>query len=98
MFKIKNAKNFNEDVERVRRAHRNDLENILPLMIITLFYILTSPSPFIAINLIRIAAISRCIHTFAYAIISLQPARLISYLICAAITVYMSFATIFYFF
>src|SRR5436190_1345869 len=33
-----------EDVERVRRAHRNDLENILPFFVVGFCYLLTGPS------------------------------------------------------
>lgn len=53
------------------RAHRNDLENCIPFMIAALLYILTDPSAFIAINLIRAAVIGRIVHTFVYAIVFL---------------------------
>src|ERR1043165_8262854 len=33
-----------EDIERVRRAHRNDLENILPFFVIGFLFVLTGPS------------------------------------------------------
>lgn len=52
------------------RAHRNDLENCIPFMIAALLYILTDPSPFIAINLIRAAVTGRVVHTFVYAIVN----------------------------
>merc|ERR1712080_303720 len=32
-----------ENEERVRRAHRNDMENILPFLILGLLYIFTNP-------------------------------------------------------
>merc|ERR1712026_432270 len=34
-----------EDVERVRRAHLNDMENILPFLILGFLYILVIPQP-----------------------------------------------------
>merc|ERR1712150_411323 len=34
----------NEDVERVRRAHLNDMENILPFFCLGLLYIFTNPA------------------------------------------------------
>merc|ERR1711910_312081 len=34
----------NEDVERVRRAHLNDMENILPFFCLGLLYIFTEPA------------------------------------------------------
>merc|ERR1711936_356007 len=33
----------NEDVERVRRCHQNDLENVLPFVLISAMYITTNP-------------------------------------------------------
>ena len=35
----------NADVERVRRAHQNDLENIPIFLILALFYVTTDPDP-----------------------------------------------------
>src|SRR5437899_12147836 len=32
------------DIERVRRAHRNDLANILPFFVVSFLYVLTRPS------------------------------------------------------
>ena len=34
----------NEDVERVRRAHQNDIENIVPFAILGFIYIFTNPA------------------------------------------------------
>ncbi|XP_060873375.1 microsomal glutathione S-transferase 1-like [Metopolophium dirhodum] len=79
------------DIERVRRAHLNDLENI-PLFIIVCFgYLLTSPNAFIATNLIRLFVASRIIHTIVYAVVVLpQPARGLSWFAGFATTVYMA--------
>lgn len=86
-----------EDVERVRRAHRNDLENILPFIAVAFFYVLTSPQAFIAINLFRAAAIARIVHTLVYAIIPTQPARAISWFVCYGATGYMAVQTALFF-
>merc|ERR1739838_258786 len=43
--KIKKAMAPNEEVERVARAHRNDLENIPIFMILALLYVTTNPDP-----------------------------------------------------
>ncbi|XP_055710913.1 microsomal glutathione S-transferase 1-like [Phlebotomus papatasi] len=84
-----------EEVERVRRAHLNDLENILPLLTIGLIYVLTDPSPMVAVNLFRIAGIIRIIHTVVYAIYPLrQPTRAICFFTCFAITIYMAIVSI----
>ncbi|XP_022165210.1 microsomal glutathione S-transferase 1-like [Myzus persicae] len=79
------------DVERVRRAHLNDLENI-PLFIIVCFgYLLTNPNVFIATNLIRLFVASRIIHTIVYAVVVLpQPARGLSWFAGYATTVFMA--------
>lgn len=54
-------------VERVRRAHLNDLENCIPFLIAALFYIMADPDVEVASWLIRIAVLSRFCHTLVYA-------------------------------
>uniref|UniRef100_A0A240PKK9 Microsomal glutathione S-transferase 1 n=1 Tax=Anopheles atroparvus TaxID=41427 RepID=A0A240PKK9_ANOAO len=86
------------DVERVRRAHRNDLENILPFFTMGLLYMLTNPEPFIAINLFRAVAASRILHTIVYAVVVLpQPARGLSWAVAYVATFYMAVKTIVFF-
>merc|ERR1712098_999643 len=34
----------NENVERVRRAHQNDIENIIPFLFLGLLYVFTNPA------------------------------------------------------
>uniref|UniRef100_A0A182QK51 Microsomal glutathione S-transferase 1 n=1 Tax=Anopheles farauti TaxID=69004 RepID=A0A182QK51_9DIPT len=86
------------DVERVRRAHRNDLENILPYFTIGLLYLLTNPEPFIAINLFRVVAIARILHTLVYAVVVIpQPARGLSWGVAYAATAYMAVKTALFF-
>ena len=89
---------FSEDVERQRRAHLNDLENIPIFIIVAFLYILTSPSTFIAVNLIRLFTLSRIVHTFVYAIYPTQPARGIAFGIGVIITLYMSIQVAFSFY
>ncbi|XP_034482770.1 microsomal glutathione S-transferase 1 isoform X1 [Drosophila innubila] len=79
------------NVERVRRAHRNDLENILPFFIIGLLYTLTNPSAFLAINLFRAVGIARVAHTLVYAVVVVpQPARALAFFVALLATVYMA--------
>uniref|UniRef100_A0A182PZ58 Microsomal glutathione S-transferase 1 n=1 Tax=Anopheles epiroticus TaxID=199890 RepID=A0A182PZ58_9DIPT len=86
------------DVERVRRAHRNDMENILPFFAIGLLYTLTNPEPFIAINLFRAVAIARIVHTIVYAVVVIpQPARGLSWAIAYFATAYMAVKTALFF-
>lgn len=77
-----------EDIERARRAHRNDLENILPYFGVGLLYALTNPSPTAA----RVAFIgytgARVLHSIFY-IMQLQPYRTLVFVIAQVIMVLM---------
>ncbi|XP_017853196.1 microsomal glutathione S-transferase 1 isoform X1 [Drosophila busckii] len=78
-------------VERVRRAHRNDMENILPYFIMSLIYICTNPTEAVACNLFRVAAVARILHTLVYAVYPVpQPARIIAFATMMLITFYMA--------
>ncbi|EDV91942.1 microsomal glutathione S-transferase 1 [Drosophila grimshawi] len=81
---------FNDaNVERVRRAHRNDLENILPFLLLTLAYVSCGPHPLAAKLLIRIGASARLLHTLVYAVFPMpQPTRAISFFITFSIMIY----------
>lgn len=87
----------NEEVERVRRAHLNDLENIIAFVLVGFFYTLTAPSAYLAVNLFRVAAIGRLVHTVVYAIIPMQPARALAWFACYATTIYMGIQVLFFF-
>jgi len=63
-----------EAVERVRRNHLNDLENIPIFLILALFYVTINPSPSTALWHFRIFTASRIIHTLSYQL-GLQPFR-----------------------
>ncbi|XP_050358607.1 microsomal glutathione S-transferase 1-like [Nymphalis io] len=78
------------DVERVRRAHLNDLENIPVFWILGAFYLTTGPPSEWATLLFRVYTASRVIHTIVYAIRPLpQPARGFAYDIPNFIMLYM---------
>ncbi|KAF2895784.1 hypothetical protein ILUMI_10386 [Ignelater luminosus] len=87
-----------DDVERVRRAHLNDLENI-PAFIITSFaYILTNPEIEFATLLFKAFTAARFVHTFVYALYVVpQPARALSFFVGLLITLYMAFVSIYHF-
>jgi len=69
-----------ESVERVRRAHLNDLENVLPFLIIGLLYVGSNPSASCALLYFRVFTACRMLHTVVYAIVVMpQPARALSY-------------------
>jgi glutathione S-transferase len=52
-----------ENVERVRRAHLNDLENIPAFLIAGFFYVCSEPNVTLALWLIRVAVLARIGHT-----------------------------------
>lgn len=73
------------------RAHRNDLEAIVPYLIVSFIYVLTDPKPVVAINLFRVSFGCRLVHTIVYAIYVVpQPARSISFFVVYGITWYMA--------
>ncbi|XP_015120777.1 microsomal glutathione S-transferase 1 [Diachasma alloeum] len=85
------------DVERARRAHLNDLENILPWAVSTAVWLTTSPDPWLAAVLIKTFAISRILHSIVYAVIVIpQPARFLAFGVGFLITIYQSVTTILY--
>ncbi|XP_066954722.1 microsomal glutathione S-transferase 1-like [Macrobrachium rosenbergii] len=62
----KEVKTNDPDVERVRRAHQNDLENIPVFWILGLLYILTDPSVALSKIIFRVYTMSRIIYTVLY--------------------------------
>ncbi|KAF7279798.1 microsomal glutathione S-transferase 1-like [Rhynchophorus ferrugineus] len=93
MHKVKVS--HNESVERVRRAHLNDLENIPIFLLISLGYLSTGPSYDLALYLFRAFALGRFLHTFVYAIVVIpQPARVLSWSVGYVVTIYMAVSTL----
>lgn len=68
------------DVERVRRCHQNDLENIIPYVAISLLYTLTGPALSEALLHFRVFAGSRIFHTVSYVLPLPQPCRAFSWM------------------
>ncbi|NXC03358.1 MGST1 transferase, partial [Orthonyx spaldingii] len=79
------------DVERVRRGHLNDLENIVPFVGIGLLYALSSPELSMALLHFRIFTGARILHTFAYLIPLPQPGRGLSWAVGYAVTFSMAY-------
>ncbi|OXA63535.1 microsomal glutathione S-transferase 1 [Folsomia candida] len=78
------------DVERVRRAHLNDLENILPFFATAFLYCFTSPAYGTANLLFKVFTGARILHTLVYAVFPVpQPARAISFFVAMFVQVYM---------
>jgi len=65
-------------IERLRRAHQNDLENILPFFAVSFLYTLTGPTYRVAWWLLWTFTTARILHTICYAF-GLQPWRTVVY-------------------
>ncbi|KAJ3642964.1 hypothetical protein Zmor_025709 [Zophobas morio] len=80
-----------DDVERVRRAHLNDLENI-PLFWTTAFvFLFAKPPVWLACLMFFTFVIARIGHTIVYAVyVVRQPARAVCFLTGLVITLYMA--------
>ena len=66
------------DIERVRRAHQNDLENILPFFLVGFLFALTRP-PLLAAEICFVGfALARILHSVFY-VRAMQPHRTIAF-------------------
>lgn len=89
----------NDKVDRAVGAHRNDLENIVPYILVSFTYAMTAPYPIVAVNLFRIGAAFRIFHTIVYAVFPLrQPARFIGFVVPLLIMIYMAVWSSLFFF
>ncbi|XP_034434724.1 microsomal glutathione S-transferase 1-like [Hippoglossus hippoglossus] len=79
------------DVERVRRCHLNDLENIVPFVVIGLLYALTAPELSAALLHFRIFAGARIFHTVAYVGALPQPSRALGWILGLMVTFSMAY-------
>uniref|UniRef100_UPI00398F79C7 microsomal glutathione S-transferase 1-like n=1 Tax=Pristiophorus japonicus TaxID=55135 RepID=UPI00398F79C7 len=80
-----------QDVERVRRCHQNDLENIVPFIGIGLLYAFTKPNLGMALLHFRIFAGSRIFHSIAYLVPFPQPSRGLSWIVGMGVTFSMAY-------
>merc|ERR1711962_1621937 len=70
-----------EDVERVRRAHQNDIENVFPFLFLGFLYIFTNPAYSTALLVFRLFVGARILHTIVYLMVIPQPARALRFFI-----------------
>ncbi|XP_052747573.1 uncharacterized protein LOC112053773 [Bicyclus anynana] len=85
-------------VERTRRAHLNDLENIPAFWILGALYLTTAPVAGWATLLFRVYTVCRVIHSLVYAVVPLpQPARGAAYMVPYVIKWYMGVQTVLYY-
>ncbi|KAJ8300485.1 hypothetical protein KUTeg_022004 [Tegillarca granosa] len=79
-FRLTKKPTFDEDVERVRRCHLNDLENVLPFVLLGILYVTTGPDPGTAAFYFRMFAACRIMHTIAYLTPLPQPSRVLMFI------------------
>ncbi|XP_003797842.1 microsomal glutathione S-transferase 1 [Otolemur garnettii] len=93
--KGENAKKFlrtDDRVERVRRAHLNDLENIVPFLGIGLLYSLSGPDLSTALLHFRLFLGARIYHTIAYLTPLPQPNRALAFFVGYGVTISMAYS------
>ncbi|XP_069741346.1 prostaglandin E synthase isoform X1 [Narcine bancroftii] len=69
------------DVERSRRAHRNDMENIFPFLFLGAIYSLMEPNLHIAHVHFLVFFVARVVHSVAYLFALKAPTRSLAYII-----------------
>ncbi|XP_054608603.1 microsomal glutathione S-transferase 1-like [Dunckerocampus dactyliophorus] len=79
------------NVERVRRCHLNDLENVVPFVLVGLFYTLSGPELSSALLHFRIFAGARVFHTISYIGALPQPCRALSFFLGLLVTFSMAY-------
>lgn len=79
---IKLAMEPDEDVERIRRAHRNDIEVVFNFLIVTFFAITSGSESENILNCLRVYTVARYLHTICYVNAIRQPFRAICNGIC----------------
>ncbi|XP_047033528.1 uncharacterized protein LOC124640008 [Helicoverpa zea] len=85
-------------IERIRRAHLNDLENIPAFWVLGALYVTTGPVAAWATLLFRVYTLGRILHTIVYAVVPLpQPARFLAFVIPATVSFYMASQVILYY-
>ncbi|XP_041816533.1 prostaglandin E synthase [Chelmon rostratus] len=68
-------------VERCRRAHMNDLENILPFLFLGAVYSMTGPSLAVARLHFLVFFMARVLHSVAYLLALRAPTRSLAYVV-----------------
>ena len=82
-----------EDIERIRRSHHNDLENIVPFLGIGFLYALTGPSYTMAAVLLIAFTAARVVYTVVY-VAGLQPWRTITFAVAQIALYVIAIATL----
>jgi glutathione S-transferase len=85
---------LNERVDRIRRIHLNDLENLPFFLVAGFLYILTSPSLMLARVLLYGYVVSRLLHFAAYASARTHDTRATLWTVGSVILIFMTGRTL----
>ncbi|XP_018595949.1 prostaglandin E synthase [Scleropages formosus] len=69
------------DVERCKRSHHNDMENIFPFLFLGAIYSMTEPGLFFARMHFLVFFLGRVVHSVAYLCALKAPTRSVAYVI-----------------
>eukprot|EP00088_Acartia_fossae_P067783 TRINITY_DN8496_c0_g1_i4.p1 TRINITY_DN8496_c0_g1~~TRINITY_DN8496_c0_g1_i4.p1 ORF type:complete len:149 (-),score=28.50 TRINITY_DN8496_c0_g1_i4:161-607(-) len=86
-----------EDVERVRRAHQNDIENIFPFLTLGFLYLFTNPEHCCAEWAFRIFSGARILHSIVYLFEVPQPSRALCFFAGIGVNFYMGYKVLTHF-
>ena len=78
------------DVERSRRMHRNDLENIPAFLAVGLLFVTVEPPLWLAVLLFALFVLARLAHTWAYATAQNHEVRATFYSIGSLVVIVMA--------
>ena len=84
----------NENVDRIRRIHLNDLENIPFFLVAGLLYVTTAPDLVLAQWLFYGYVVSRLLHFIAYLSAQIHEVRATLWTVGSVILIYMTGATL----
>lgn len=84
----------NESVDRIRRIHLNDLENIPFFLVAGLLYVTTAPDLVLAQWLFYGYVVSRLLHFIAYLSAQIHEVRATLWTVGSVILIYMTVATL----
>ncbi|XP_068442819.1 microsomal glutathione S-transferase 1-like [Clinocottus analis] len=82
------------DVERVRRCHLNDLENVVPFVLVGLLYALSGPELSSALLHFRVFAGCRFFHSVSYVCALPQPSRALAWALGLLVTLSMAYSVL----
>lgn len=83
---------YHPKVERVRRCHQNDLENVVPFVLLGLLYVCTGPSLWTALLHFRVFTVARFAHTIIYLLAVPQPSRFLVFVCGVIVNISMAVA------